>query len=174
MEAPKLRQFAEATYPPEAERAGLEGSVVLSLRLDAAGRVEAAEVATGAGHGFDEAAVEAARRFEFEPAKRGGRPVPAKILYRYEFRRPAEPAAPPPAAAPPARGLLRGRVTLGASSEPLGGALVALRPKAAGAAPGAGATKPAGDGTGATPGAGATNNVVNGAAGAAGATGATG
>jgi vitamin B12 transporter len=82
IEAPKLRQFADATYPPEAEQAGLEGTVVLSLRIDAAGRVESAEVATGAGHGFDEAATEAARRFEFEPAKRGGRPVPAKILYR--------------------------------------------------------------------------------------------
>jgi TonB family protein len=139
IEAPKLRQFADATYPPEAEQAGLEGTVVLSLRIDAAGRVESAEVATGAGHGFDEAATEAARRFEFEPAKRGGRPVPAKILYRYEFRRPVAPVA-PPAEAAPARGILRGRVTLGASGEPLGGALVVLRAKAAAPSAAAGAT----------------------------------
>ncbi len=136
-EPPKLRKFAEATYPPDAEREGLEASVVLALRIDAAGRVESAEVQAGAGRGFDEAALAAARAFEFEPARRGGRPIASKILYRYEFRRPAAPpaAAPPPPAATPARGLLRGRVALGASGEPLGGARVSLRPKAPPPAP---------------------------------------
>jgi outer membrane receptor protein involved in Fe transport len=55
-----------------------------------------------AGHGFDEAAVEAARRFTFEPARRHGVPVPATVQFTYEFHLPAEPApAPAPAATPP-------------------------------------------------------------------------
>jgi TonB family protein len=166
VEPPKLRKFVEATYPAEAERDGLEAQVVLALRVDAAGRVESAEVQTAAGHGFDEAAVEAARGFEFDPATRGGRPIPAKILYRYEFRRPAQPAAPPPAAQP-ARGLLRGRVTLGASGEALSAARVRLVPKApaaqAAGTPGeAGVAAGAGAQGGATAGAGAQGGAVAG------------
>ena len=86
IEAPKLLEFSEATYPAQAEHERLEAAVLLRLTLDERGAVTEAEVLQPAGHGFDEAAREAALRFRFEPAKRNGVPMPSRIAYSYEFR----------------------------------------------------------------------------------------
>lgn len=91
VEMPKLLEFIEASYPAQAKQERLEGKVSLRLTLDAQGTVTAAEVLEPAGHGFDEAAREAALRFRFEPAKRNGTPVPARIVYPYAFRLPPAP-----------------------------------------------------------------------------------
>ncbi|WP_438025465.1 TonB-dependent siderophore myxochelin receptor MxcH [Sorangium sp. So ce233] len=98
IEPPRLVEGAEAEYPPEARAARREGDVVLKLLIDAEGRVTEAEIASPAGHGFDEAARAAALRFRFTPARRGGTPVASRILYGYEFRLPEE-EPPPPAPA---------------------------------------------------------------------------
>ncbi|WP_395837377.1 TonB-dependent siderophore myxochelin receptor MxcH [Cystobacter fuscus] len=100
LEAPRLKESAEATYPPQALEERLEAKVVLRLTLDAEGQVTQAEVVGPAGHGFDEAAQEAALRMRFEPARRNGTPMPSRILYTYEFQPPPEPT--PPAPPPPA------------------------------------------------------------------------
>ncbi len=92
---PRLLRFEEAAYPPEAWRRGVEGAVLLELRIEPDGSVSTVEVVRGLGHGLDEAAVEAARRFRFEPARRGERPIAAVIRFRYVFER--RRAAPPPA-----------------------------------------------------------------------------
>ncbi|EPX58945.1 TonB-dependent receptor [Cystobacter fuscus DSM 2262] len=102
LEAPKLKESAEATYPPQALEERLEAKVVLRLTLDAEGQVTQAEVVGPAGHGFDEAAHEAALRMRFEPARRNGTPMPSRILYTYEFQPPPEPT--PPAPPPPPAG----------------------------------------------------------------------
>lgn len=105
---PELSRFVEADYPPEALEAEIEGEVVLSIEIDQEGRVTNVEVDEPAGNGFDEAAVAAARRFEFRPARAGDQPIPSRILYRYRFIlepvEPAEPAGPPTTSVP-------GRVT---------------------------------------------------------------
>ncbi|WP_232293849.1 TonB-dependent siderophore myxochelin receptor MxcH [Stigmatella aurantiaca] len=85
---PKLLEFVEAAYPAQAKQDHLSAKVFLRLTLDAQGTVTAAEVLEPVGHGFDEAAREAALRFRFEPAKRNGTPVPSRIVYPYEFRPP--------------------------------------------------------------------------------------
>jgi protein TonB len=74
------------SYPPEAERAGIEGKVRLRVALDARGRVSSARVLRGLGHGLDEAAVEAlTRRCRFTPAiATDGRPVPF-VIESYSF-----------------------------------------------------------------------------------------
>ncbi|MDC0682124.1 TonB-dependent siderophore myxochelin receptor MxcH [Sorangium atrum] len=125
---PELTGAVEAAYPQAAREAGLEGSVVLRLTIDAEGRVTGAEVAEPAGHGFDEAAREAALRFRFTPARRGDRSVASRILYRHDFRLPA----PPPAAVPGA-GMPAGRAV--PAAVPVAGA--------AEAAPAVGAAGPA-------------------------------
>ncbi|MCY1023002.1 TonB-dependent siderophore myxochelin receptor MxcH [Pyxidicoccus sp. MSG2] len=89
LEAPQLLEFVEAPYPAKAEQERVEATVLLRLTLDAQGTVTEAEVLEPAGHGFDEAARDAALRFRFEPAKRNGVPVPSRIAYSYEFRLPA-------------------------------------------------------------------------------------
>ncbi len=100
--APKLITYSPPAYPIEAQRAGVEGSVILKLDIDRTGRVTKAEVATPGGHGFDEAALAAAPGLQFEPARRpDGTPAASRILYRYAFTltpKPADAAAPAPPA----------------------------------------------------------------------------
>lgn len=98
---PTLKTHPEAPYPPEARAQGREGNVGLELTVDETGAVIDARVTTPAGSGFDEAALSAARRFTFEPARRGGAPIRASVQFTYEFRLPPTAAAPLPAAAPP-------------------------------------------------------------------------
>ena len=112
VQPPVLDHFVEAPYPPQAERDGRQGAVVLSLTIDEEGRVTDTAVVESAGHGFDQAAVDAAMQFRFRPALRDGAPVAVRIQYRYVFelkRMPAPspvPPAPPPPEAPVAPALL--------------------------------------------------------------------
>lgn len=100
---PALREAVDATYPSAALDARLEATVVLELTVDAEGRVTAASVVEPAGHGFDEAAVEAVRRARFEPARRRGVPVAARIRFPHRFVLPSSvPGAEAPASEAPA------------------------------------------------------------------------
>lgn len=83
--APALVQFVEAKYPDEEKAGGKSASVVLKIAISAAGKVDAVEVATSAGAAFDAAAVEAVKKFVFEPAEIDGKPASIRILYKYEF-----------------------------------------------------------------------------------------
>jgi len=95
---PALIQFVEAPYPAEAESERIEGSVGLLIEIDETGAVSHVEVDTPAGHGFDEAALEAAKQFVFSPAEDEYGPVPVLIEFAYGFAldaAPEEPEAPP-------------------------------------------------------------------------------
>ena len=85
LEPPALAQDATPTYPKALLEQGLRGAVLLELDLDAAGKVVAVKVVESAGPDFDAAAVEAARRLQFKPAKQRGKPVPVRIRYRTAF-----------------------------------------------------------------------------------------
>jgi len=96
---PRLLHFVEA-IPPPALATRRSADVVLTIDVDETGKVTHVEVAKPAGDGFDEAALEAARQFEFEPGEYQGKAVPVRITYRYHFllREPA----PPPLSSEPA------------------------------------------------------------------------
>jgi TonB family protein len=92
---PRPINYAPPRYPEAAQREGLEATVTLQLDIDRNGRVTRAAVIEPAGHGFDEAAVEAAQKLDFEPARRpDGTPFSARILYRYAFTLKASEASP--------------------------------------------------------------------------------
>jgi TonB family protein len=96
---PVLKKQEQAAYPKEALDAKLEGTVGLELTVDEDGRVEDARVTRSASHGFDEAALTAARKFTFEPARKNGRALRSAVQFNYEFHLPPEaatPLAPPP------------------------------------------------------------------------------
>ena len=105
---PVLRTRAEATYPPDALRDRLEATVGLEVIVDETGAVVDARVVGPAGHGFDEAALEAVRKFTFEPARRNGTPVRSTVQLAYEFHAPprATMDLAPPSAAPAPPSLL--------------------------------------------------------------------
>jgi protein TonB len=73
-------------YPEEAQRAGLQGLVVLKVEIDERGRVGDVEVVRGMGHGCDEAAVAAVRQWRFRPATRNGTPIKVFHVIPFDFR----------------------------------------------------------------------------------------
>lgn len=85
---PKLVHRVEAEYPEEALELGIEGGVILEIHVDESGSVTQVSVLEGPGYGLDEAARDAALRFEFEPATDEGVPVAAIIEFTYAFRAP--------------------------------------------------------------------------------------
>jgi TonB family protein len=83
---PELLNFVQAPYPPEAQAQGLEGTVLLELEIDAAGKVVAVRVLRSAGvEAFDRGALEAAAQFVFSPAEDATGPVPVIIEFEYGF-----------------------------------------------------------------------------------------
>jgi TonB family protein len=102
-EPPTLSEGVEPVYPEAAREAGLEATVVVRLSIDEQGQVRDAELVEGAGHGFDEAAQDAALRLKFIPASRQGEPIGSRIRYAFVFKLPPPGTAgtsPPPEATP--------------------------------------------------------------------------
>jgi protein TonB len=74
-------------YPPELERAGIGGEVLLRLRLTDKGRVIEARVVQSSGHPqLDEAVLRSARRCRFDPALRDGVPVFSNLPLRVTLK----------------------------------------------------------------------------------------
>ncbi len=79
-------------YPGALYAGRVQGNVTLRLWVDSAGRVrpESTRVAESSGARLlDSAAVAGSRRLEFTPARRGGRPAGAALLFPVHFRHPA-------------------------------------------------------------------------------------
>jgi protein TonB len=75
-------------YPPLAQRAGIEGDVWVNALIDKEGRVRDVIIvkASGANAGFEEAAVEAARKTVWKPAIANGQPIAVWTTYKIKFR----------------------------------------------------------------------------------------
>jgi len=75
------------SYPATARRLGVEGTALLRVFVDAAGRVGEVVVKQSAGHpDLDRAAADAVRRWRFEPARRGAEAVAIWVELPVEFR----------------------------------------------------------------------------------------
>jgi protein TonB len=82
---PQVASEVKIPYPEEARRAGIEGTVTLSITIDPDGKVVAAKIVSGPGYGLNEAARDAIRRFRFKPAVKGGEAVSTEMKYSYTF-----------------------------------------------------------------------------------------
>ncbi len=85
---PRPYRRLRPVYPETAARADAEAVVDVFVDLDAAGEVVRIDVTRWAGFGLDEATVDTVRQLHFFPAMRNGRPIPIRILLRYNFRKP--------------------------------------------------------------------------------------
>ncbi len=122
--APAVIEPAEPVYPEEAKAAGLSAEVTLEVEISATGEVVSATVTQPAGHGFDEAALAAAKKLRFSPAEIDGQPAAVRIEYRYNFALQTPVAAPPTSEAVNLRGQVFERGThrpLAAASVEAGG-----------------------------------------------------
>ena len=83
--APKIVSTPEPQYTSEAEKARLEGTVVLWVIVGADGCAHNIRVERSLGKGLDEKAIEAVRRWRFLPAQRNGVPVAVQINIEVAF-----------------------------------------------------------------------------------------
>ena len=82
---PRILELPRIPYPADARRAGIEGQVVLVLRVDAGGAVRGVRVVDAPSPELARAADEGARRFRFAPALLEGEPVETDIRFTYTF-----------------------------------------------------------------------------------------
>ncbi len=89
--APKLVSQPEPRYPPTAKRLNRAAKVDLKVLVDERGRVVSAELlGAKAGFGFDESALDAARRAVFQPATKEGIRVKMWRSMRVNFKPPLQ------------------------------------------------------------------------------------
>jgi TonB family protein len=81
---PKRNKFVMPEYPPEAMAQGLRGIVILDLTIDGQGHVAKAEVVRSVPP-FDEAAVAAVRKWEYDVTKVDGKPVSVRLTVPITF-----------------------------------------------------------------------------------------
>jgi protein TonB len=84
--APRVLYSPDPEYSEEARRAKYQGSVVLWIVVGPDGRVRDVRVQRTLGLGLDEKAIEAVRRWRFEPAKKNGQPVAVQVNVEVNFR----------------------------------------------------------------------------------------
>lgn len=87
---PVLISKHEPKYSSEARKAGLQGSVLVSLVVGTDGIPQNVKVLRGLGLGLDEKAVEAVQGWKFEPARKAGEPiaVPAQVEVNFRLHQP--------------------------------------------------------------------------------------
>lgn len=73
-------------YTEEARRLKVEGEVLLEVDFGANGDLRVLRVVRGLGHGLDEAAVHAAQRMRFKPARKDGRPEDTVAMLHVVFQ----------------------------------------------------------------------------------------
>ncbi len=81
-----------AVYPAALLRAGIEGTVLVRLFVDATGRIEPDSIRIAESSGYpalDSAALAAAPKLHFAPALHQGAPVATPFLQPFHFRNPA-------------------------------------------------------------------------------------
>ena len=85
---PKAIFQPEAEFSDEARRAKYEGTVVVTLIVDANGNPQNVHVTRTLGMGLDEKAVEAVQKYKFKPAidQKSGKAVPVMVSVEVRFR----------------------------------------------------------------------------------------
>lgn len=84
-DGPRFVQRVMPKYPEQARRKGREGRVVLRLIIGPQGELKDVRVVEGSGHGFEEAALAAARASVYAPAMRSGQGVECAALLPIRF-----------------------------------------------------------------------------------------
>ena len=83
---PKDLGMPNPEYSEAAQKARLQGDVLLGVVVDTNGKARSVWVVQTLGQGLDEKSVEAVRRWSFTPATKHGKPVPVLINLAVPFR----------------------------------------------------------------------------------------
>ncbi len=112
LEPPRPLADTSVPYPPDAPPQADPVVVHVKILVDATGAVAKVELVSHSLPVFDDAVVNAARAFKFEPARLDGQPIPVEIAFTHTFLPPpaSQPASQPADDGPPLVSALRGRV----------------------------------------------------------------
>jgi protein TonB len=72
------------SYPASAKQINLQGEITVQATIDAAGKVTDAKAVSGPPL-LQQAAMDAVRRWKYEPATLDGKPVPMQIVVKVKF-----------------------------------------------------------------------------------------
>jgi TonB family protein len=92
--APRPIKEVPPIYPKALEGSGKRGDVTLELRISVTGKVTGIEVQNSLGPEFDEAALAAARQWEYTPAIFKGAPALMYLIVKVHFEPPRSLGAP--------------------------------------------------------------------------------
>jgi periplasmic protein TonB len=84
--APRALDTPDPEYSEEARKAKYQGTCVLWLVVGPDGQPRDVKVARSLGMGLDQKAIEAVKRWKFEPAMKDGKPVAVQINVEVNFR----------------------------------------------------------------------------------------
>jgi TonB family protein len=84
--APTVLLQVEPEYSEEARKAKYQGTVVLSLVVDEAGKAQNIKVVRSLGLGLDQKAIEAVEKWKFKPGMKDGKAVPVIASIEVNFR----------------------------------------------------------------------------------------
>ena len=85
--APTLISKVEPELTPQAQKAGIEGTVSVYAEIGTDGRVYRARVVEGLGYGLDDKALDAVAQWRFSPGRKSGVPVIVSATIEVHFRR---------------------------------------------------------------------------------------
>jgi len=84
--APRYDINPKPSYPIQARRRGLQGTVMLKVLVDASGSVADVRLAASSGHSIlDRAAMNSVRSWSFSPGLSGGRPRQMWVMVPVRF-----------------------------------------------------------------------------------------
>ena len=86
LRAPVPLRKVDPTYAPSAVEQRVEGKVKLSAIIRKDGHVDMVRVLNPVDQRLDQSAIDALRKWEFEPASRSGQPVEVDVLVEIPFR----------------------------------------------------------------------------------------
>jgi periplasmic protein TonB len=82
---PRVVYQPDIEFSEEARKAKYQGTCVLALIVDANGHPTNIRVTSSLGMGLDEKAIEAAKKYRFEPGMKDGHPVAVEIALEVDF-----------------------------------------------------------------------------------------
>ncbi len=127
LEPPRAVTETTVAYPDPAPEHTQAIVVRVKLRVGTDGHVQKVELLSPPQAVFDDAVVRAAERFEFVPARYGGKPVPVDITFSHTFLPPPPPPPPPVDGGPPLVSTLRGKLVEKGTRVPVQGATVSVQ-----------------------------------------------
>ncbi len=83
---PILLRKVEPDYSEKARKAKIQGVVVLVIDIDVTGHVTNPHVTKSLGYGLDEKAIEAVRKWKFDPPKQDGKPFQMTVTVEVNFQ----------------------------------------------------------------------------------------